>query len=166
MEEQNIKLMLQSALPIDDIDQVGMVGGNSAPVLIIVVWIDTQERPDLAELAARHGRDNGYFLSTWFAADPGERKMIIGLRVDMRGPVKTVFHLAFKVEKYLQELEILAQYGQIWIVPGPPPAGLTGTSVKGPAEMIAIMRRGVTLEVEPSHLVYLREQLTAWKQRR
>ncbi len=159
-EETTVRLMLESALPIDDIDQITMLPGRE----IILVWIDIQDRPDLTDLAARHGTGGGTFLMTWFAAAPGKRKMIIGLRVEMEAATRVVFHLAFRVEQWLPELEILAKSGQLWVVPGPPPAHLTGTRMIEAREMKAIGEKGVQFELGPDMQAVLHDQLTAWKQ--
>ncbi len=160
-EEMTVKLMVESALPIDDIDQIAMLPGRT----LILVWADVQDRPDLADLAARQGGGAGTFLMTWFAANPGARNMIIGLRVEMEAAESCVFHLAFKVARYLPELEILAQSGQFWVVPGPP-NNLTGTRIRNTREMMAIGEKGVQFELGPDMQAMLRNQLTAWKQRR
>ncbi len=159
-EQAQVRQMLAAALPIDDIDQVRMLPGAS----IMLVWVDIQDRPDLADLAALHGESGGMVLVTWFAANPGERRMVIGLRVEMRAATRVVFHLAFKVERYIEQLDNLARYGQMWIVPGPPPAGLTGTRLMDLRELIAVARRGVHIELEPSMRTVLYDQLVAWKQ--
>jgi hypothetical protein len=103
---------------------------------------------------------------TWFAAAPGERNMVIGLRVEMEAATRVVFHLAFKVERYLPELEILAESGQLWVVPGPPNENLTGTRVMNAREMMAVGEKGVQFELGPDMQAVLRDQLTTWKQRR
>jgi hypothetical protein len=161
-ETTTVAFMLRSALPIDDVDQVEMLPGQK----IIVVWVDVQDRPDLTDLAARHGEGEGSYLMTWFAASPGERRMVIGVRVEMQAATKVVFHLAFKVERYVTELEALAQSGQLWVVPGPPPAYLTGTRVMNMQQMIAVCGKGVQLEIEESIRTMLRDQLVVWKQNR
>jgi len=160
-EEMTVKLMLQSALPIDDIDQITRLPGKT----VILVWVDIQDHPDLTDLAARHGQGAGTFLMTWFAANPGARNMVIGLRVEMEAATRVIFHLAFKVERYLPELEILAESGQLWVVPGPP-NNLTGTRVMNTREMMAVGEKGVQFELGPDMQAMLRDQLTAWKQRR
>src|SRR5579875_1238308 len=109
-EQAQVRQMLAAALPIDDIDQVRMLPGAS----IMLVWVDIQDRPDLADLAALHGESGGMVLVTWFAANPGERRMVIGLRVEMRAATRVVFDLAFKVERYIEQLDNLARYGQMW----------------------------------------------------
>ena len=161
-EETTVKLMLESALPIDDIDQIMMLPGRP----LILVWVDIQDRPDLADLATRHGAGTGTFLMTWFAAAPGKRNMVIGLRVEMEPATRIVFHLAFKVERYLPELEILAESGQLWVVPGPPNPVLPGVGVRSSQEMLAIAGKGVQLGLGPDMQAVLREQLADWKQRR
>lgn len=160
-EATTVRLMLESALPIDDIDQITMLPGKTR----ILVWVDIQDRPDLSDLAALHGQGKGTFLMTWFAANPGARNMIIGLRVEMEA-TSVVFHLAFQVERYLPELEILAESGLLWVVPGPPNENLTGTRVMNTREMRAIGEKGVQFELGPDMQAVLRGQLTIWKQGR
>jgi len=160
-EEMAVKLMLDSALPIDDIDQITMLPGRT----LILVWVDVQDRPDLADLAALHGQGKGTFLMTWFVANPGARNMIVGLRIEMEA-TSVAFHLAFRVECYLPELEILAESGQLWVVPGPPNESLTGIRVMNTREMRAIGEKGVQFELGPDMRAVLHGQLTIWKQRR
>jgi hypothetical protein len=161
-EETSVELMLRSALPIDDIDQITMLPGKT----IILVWIDIQDRPDLSDLAERHGQGAGTFLMTWFAAAPGRRNMIIGLRVGLEAATRVVFHLAFKVEQYLPELEILAESGQLWVVPDPPNPKPPGVSVLSSQGIIAIAGKGVQFELGPDMQAVLRDQLIVWKQHR
>ena len=160
-EATTVRLMLESALPIDDLDQITMLPGKTR----ILVWVDIQDRPDLSDLAALHGQGPGTFLMTWFAANPGARNMIIGLRVEMEA-TSVVFHLAFQVERYLPELEILAESGLLWVVPGPPNENLTGTRVMNTREMRAIGEKGVQFELGPEMQAVLRGQLAIWKQGR
>ena len=160
-EAMTVKLMLESALPIDAIDQITMLPGKT----FILVWVDIQDRPDLADLAALHGQGPGTFLMTWFAANPGAQNMTIGLRVEMEA-TSVVFHLAFQVERYLPELEILAESGLLWVVPGPPNENLTGTRVMNTREMRAIGEKGVQFELGPEMRAVLRGQLAIWKQGR
>jgi hypothetical protein len=158
--EMAARLMLESALPIDDVDQITMLPGRT----LILVWVDVQDRPDLADLAALQGGGPSTFLMTWFAAAPGKRNMIIGLRVEMEA-TSVVFHLAFKVERYLPELEILVESGLLWVVPGPPNPVLPGIGVRNAREMQAIGEKGVQFELGPDMQAVLRNQLTVWKQR-
>ena len=160
-EEMTVRLMFESALPIDDVDQITMLPGKT----LILVWVDVQDRPDLADLAALQGGGPSTFLMTWFAAAPGERNMVVGLRIEMEA-TSVVFHLTFQVERYLPELEILAESGLLWVVPGPPPALLSGTRVMNTREMRAIGEKGVQFELGPEMQAVLRNQLTTWKQRR
>lgn len=160
-EAMVVKLMLESALPIDAIDQITMLPGKT----LLLVWVDIQDRPDLSDLAELHGQGPGTFLMTWFAANPGARNMIIGLRVEMEA-THVVFHLAFQVERYLPELEILAESGLLWVVPGPPNENLTGTRVMNTREMRAMGEKGVQFELGPDMQAVLRGQLAIWKQGR
>jgi len=51
---EDLALALKSALPIDDIDRLIIDPADG----IAIVWVDIQERPDLATLAARHGQED------------------------------------------------------------------------------------------------------------
>src|SRR5437660_12809867 len=123
MEDMDIGLLLRSALPIDDIDQLIMPPSDG----ISVIWVDISERPDLAHLTERSAQESGYAVCTWFYGNPGKRNMLVGLRVAMKQPTNTVFTLVFKVERFVEQLSTIARYGKLWIVPGPPPAHLVGT---------------------------------------
>ena len=160
-EEEAVRLMLESALPIDDIDQVRMLPGKT----LILVWVDIQDRPDLSDLGELAGPGKGTFVMTWFAANPGARNMIVGLRVELEA-TSVVFHLTFKVGRYLPELEILAQTGQLWVVPGPPNENVTGTRVLNTREIIAVAGKGVQLELGPDMRAVLQHLLDLWKQRK
>ncbi len=163
---EDLALALRSALPIDDIDRL-LIGPNEG---IAMVWVDIQERPDLAQLSARHGQEGGYCICTLFYGNPGKRSMIIGLRVEMRQPTRTVFHLAFKVERYLEQLSLFAQFGKIWVVPGPPPAHLVGTQEMNMQEftdkVVNFAGQGIVIELEPKLVTELRELLNEWKRLR
>jgi hypothetical protein len=160
-EATTVRLMFESALPIDDIDQMTMLPGKTR----ILVWVDMQDRPDLSDLAALHGQGPGTFLMTWFAANPGVRNMIIGLRVEMEA-TRVVLHLAFQVKRYLPELEILAESGLLWVVPGPPNPMLSGTGFLNMREMRALGEKGVQFELGPDMRAVLAGQLAIWKQGR
>jgi hypothetical protein len=161
-----VELMLKSALPIDDVDRLLISPGEG----ISIVWVDISERPDLATLAAREASGDGYFIATWFYANPGKRNMIVGLRVDMCAPRRYTFHLAFKVEKFIDQLSTIAQYGRLWVIPGPPPAHLVGTQVMNfqtfSQQVIAYCGHGVALELEPRLVAELQSQLAGWRQAR
>ena len=163
--EHDLALALKSALPIDDIDRL-LISPTDG---IAIVWVDIQERPDLATLAARHGQEEGYCICTLFYGNPGKRSMIIGLRVEMRQPTRSVFHLAFKVERYIDQLTLFAQFGKIWVVPGPPPAHLTGTQEMDMQTFIErVMHfagQGIVIELEPDLVADLRKLLDEWKRK-
>ncbi len=160
---EDLALALKSALPIDDIDRL-IVGPDDG---IVIVWVDIQERPDLATLAARHEQEEGYCICTLFYGNPGKRSMIIGLRVEMRQPTRTIFHLAFKVERSIEQLSLFAQFGKIWVVPGPPPAHLTGTEVMDMQtfieKVVTFAGQGMMIELEPKLVQDLRSLLDDWK---
>ena len=160
---EDLELALKSALPIDDIDRLIIDPTDG----ITIVWVDIQERPDLATLAARHGQEEGFCICTLFYGNPGKRSMIIGLRVEMRQPTRTVFHLAFKVERYIDQLSLFAQFGKIWVVPGPPPAHLTGTQEMDILtfidKVVSFAGNGVVIELEPDLVTELRKLLDQWK---
>jgi hypothetical protein len=160
---EDLALALKSALPIDDIDRI-LVSPTDG---IALIWVDIQERPDLATLAARHGQEEGFCICTLFYGNPGQRSMIIGLRVEMRQPTRTVFHLAFKVERYIDQLSLFAQFGKIWVVPGPPPAHLVGTQEMDMQAFIEkVMNfagQGIVIELEAHLVVELRNLLNEWR---
>ncbi len=88
----------------------------------------------------------------------------------MRQPTRTVFHLALKVQPYLDQLTLISQAGKIWIVPGPPPAHLVGTQAMTMADfmerVIAFSGPGVMIELDPSLIAELKHQLDEWKSRK
>ncbi len=163
MEDMDLGLLLRSALRIDDIDQLIMPPNDG----MSIVWVDISERPDLAALAERSEQESGYAICPWFYGNPGKRNMLVGLRVAMKKPTQTVFTLAFKVERFVEQLSTIARYGKLWIVPGPPPAHLVGTQEMDAQafteKVINFAGQGVLIELK-SHLVTeLRTQLDEWK---
>jgi hypothetical protein len=162
-EEMDLGLLLRSALPIDDIDQLLTPPDDG----FSIIWIDISERPDLAALAERSVQEPGFAVCTWFYGNPGKRNMLVGLRVAMKRPTQTVFTLDFKVEKFVEQLSTIAKYGKLWIVPGAPPAHLVGTQEMDARtfteKVVNVASQGVLIELE-SHLVEeLRTQLDEWK---
>ena len=85
----------------------------------------------------------------------------------MRQPTRTVFHLAFKVECYIDQLSLFAQFGKIWVVPGLPPAHLVGTQEMDmqtfAEKVIKFAGNGVVIELEPKLVADLRNLLNDWK---
>src|SRR5436305_11097794 len=120
MEDMDLGLLLRSALPIDDIDQLIMPPNDG----ISVIWVDISERPDLASLAERNAQESGYAICTWLYGNPGKRNMLVGLRVAMKQPTNTVFTLVFKVEKLVEQLSMISRYGKLWFMPGRHPTHL------------------------------------------
>lgn len=161
----SVALMFQSALPIDDIDQL-ILSANEG---LILVWVDISEQPSLAVLGSQHEAKSGYSVCTWFYADPGRRTMKIGLRVEMRQPTRLTFHLVLKVEQYFNQLTTLAHYGRLWVVPGPPPTHLVGTQTMDfqelQAKVIDVCGQGVQLELQAHLVAELQHQLLLWTQR-
>jgi len=88
----------------------------------------------------------------------------------MRKPTHSVFHLAFPVKRYIEQLLLLATYGKIWIVPGPPPAHLAGTQAMNIQEFIEkVMHfagQGITIELETKLVADLSALLDEWKRNR
>jgi hypothetical protein len=148
MEDMDLGLLLRSALSIDDIDQL-IIPPNDG---MSIIWVDISERPDLAALAERSAQEPGYAVCTWFYGNPGKRNMLV---------------LAFKVEKFVEQLSTIARYGKLWVVPGPPPASLVGTQEMNARtfieKVVNVVGQGVLIELE-SHLVEeLRTQIDKWK---
>ena len=52
---------------------------------------------------------------------------MVGLRIAMKQPTPTMFVLAFQVERFAGHLSMIARYGKLWVVPGPPQAHLVRT---------------------------------------
>jgi len=166
MDNMDLGLMLRSALPIDDIDQLIMPPNDG----MSIIWVDISERPDLAALTERSAQEPGYAVCTWFYGNPGKRNMLVGLRVAMKRPTNTVFVLTFKVEKFIEQLLMIARYGKLWIVPGPPPDHLVGTQEMDARtfteKVINYSGQGVLIELEPHLAAELRTQLDEWKRRK
>ncbi len=81
MDEETARLFVQTALPIDAIDQItGVIPGRT----VVLVWVDIQDRPDLLHMSQRHEGGSGDFVATWFFVEPGKRHMLVGLRVEVR----------------------------------------------------------------------------------
>jgi hypothetical protein len=78
--------------------------------------------------------------------------------------------LAFKVERYREQLSLFAQFGKIWVVPGPPPAHLVGTQEMNMQEftdkVVNFAGQGIVIELEPKLVTELRELLNEWKRLR
>ena len=160
---EDLTLALRSALPINAIDQL-ILGPTDG---LAIVWVDIQERPDLAVLANRLEQEDGQCICTWLYANVGQRDMIIGLRIVMCRPTRSVFHLAFKVERYIDQLLFFAQTGKIWVVPGLPPAHLVG--MQGIDMQVFIDKvvdfagQGLVVELKPDVVADLRHLLDEWK---
>src|SRR5450631_4556333 len=97
-DEAKVALLIKSALPIDDIDEIFGVSP-----CFVVVWVNLSERPDLRILGEQGTLAGGFSLCTWFAVYPGKRNMLLGLRVEMRQPVQFVLSLVFDVKKYSRQ---------------------------------------------------------------
>jgi hypothetical protein len=61
MEDMDLGLLLRSALPIDDIDQLLMPPNDG----MSIIWVDISQRPDLAALAERSAQEPGYAVCTF-----------------------------------------------------------------------------------------------------
>jgi hypothetical protein len=163
MDEQTARLLVQTALPIDAIDQItGIIPGRT----VVLVWVDIQDRPDLLHMSQRHEGGSGDFVATWFFVEPGKRHMLVGLRVEVRAPFTTTFSLIFPMELCFPQLETIAESGLIWVEPGPPPSALARKrAMRSVSKLLTIVGDGVSLDLEEPQRQQLREQLAAWKQR-
>jgi hypothetical protein len=155
--EEEIALLLTSAIPIDDVDQL------LAPDLsFAVIWIDISERPDLQVLAEKDTLADGFSIITFFYANPGKHNMRLGMRIEMRQPVHFVLPLVFKVSAYVDQLTTISQDGNVWIVPGPPPAHLVGLIEMNPAaflkQVVAYSGQGLFLTLQDHLVAELRER--------
>ncbi len=91
-EAEEIALLLKSAIPIDNVDQILSPGLSFA-----IIWIDISERPDLQVLAEKDTLTDGFSICTWFYANPGKRNIRMGLRVEIRQPVHFMLPLVCKL---------------------------------------------------------------------
>ena len=165
MEEINLhsSVLLSSALNIDDIDQVRL----SAHDEISIIWVDIAERPDLAVLREHSVQAVGDVEGTWFVQNPGKRNMIIGMRVVLLHPTPAAFVLAFEVERLVGHLVMIAKYGKLLVVPGPPQAHQVGTPEMDAHSFLThavnASGQGVLIELEAHLVTELRSQLDGWK---
>src|SRR5260370_30769534 len=162
MDEETASLLVQTALPIDAIDQItGIIPGRT----VVLVWVDIQDRPDLLHMNQRHEGRSGNFVTTWFFVEPGKRHMLVGLRVEVRSPFTATFSLIFPMKHYFQQLESLAENGLIWVEPGPPPDASAEIRAMSVSELLAVVGDGISLDLEEPQIQQLRGQLAAWKKR-
>ncbi len=164
-DEEEIALLLKAALPIDDVDQM-----LSPDLSFAIIWIDISERPDLAVLAEQETLADGYSICTFFYVNPGKRNMRLGLRVEMRQPVRFVLSLVFKVSEYFDQLTTISQQGNFWIVPGPPPTHLVGSTEIGSEvfleQVVANSGQGLFITLQDHLVEELRNRLAEWKRLR
>jgi hypothetical protein len=162
MDEETARLLVQTALPIDAIHQItGVIPGRT----VVLVWVDLQDRPDLWHMHQRHEGKSGDFVATWFFVEPGKRHMLVGLRVEVRAPFTATFSLVFPMKLSFQHLERLAEYGLLWVEPGPPPDASAGIQAMSLAELLTVVGDGISMDLEEPQRQQLRGQLAAWKQR-
>ena len=157
-EAEEIALLLKSAIPIDDVDQMLSPGLSFA-----IIWIDISERPDLQVFAEKDTLADGFSIVTFFYANPGRRNMRLG----MRQPVRFVLPLVFKVSDYIDQLTTISQDGNFWIVPGPPPDHLVGSTEMTAdtflEEVVATSGQGLFITLQDHLIAELRERLAEWK---
>jgi hypothetical protein len=160
--EEEIALLLKTAIPIDDVDQMLSPGLNFA-----IVWVDISDRPDLQALSQEEPLEEGYSICTWFYDNPWRHNMRIGLHIEMRQPVRFVLPLVFQMSRYIDQLTTISQEGNLWIVPGPPPAHLTGSSEMDLAaimgNIVAYSGQGLFITLQDHMVVELRERLAERK---
>ena len=163
LSEGDIALLFKTAVPIDDIDEL-RTGPNDA---FSIIWIDTQDRPDLQVLSAKEAATPGYSICTWFYAGPGHRNMRVGLRIETKQPSHYVIVLDFKVSQYIEQLKTIARYGKLWIIPGPIPSYLVGAQPMTANEFIRkvvnVAGQGLFVELQEHLVEELRQQLLEWE---
>ena len=164
MQQEEIASMLRSAIPIDGIDQLLMGSDGFA-----IVWIDIAERPDVHILAEKVQTRAGYSICRWFYAYLGQPNMVIGLQVEVREPSHFVFHLAFRVAEYVDQLTTIGRYGKLWIVPGPPDhrRGVTTMDTKTfISKVLSTNGQGLFISLQEHLAEELRARLIEWKQKK
>lgn len=163
MEEINAGVLLDTALDIDDIDQVRLSPSNE----ISIIWVDISERPDLTVLRDHSVQAVGDVGGTWFVQHPGERNMIIGVRITLSQPTPAAFVLTFEVERLAGHLAMIAKYGKLWIVPGPPHGHQVGTQEMDAhiflTHVVNASGQGVLMKLEAHLVTELRTLLDEWK---
>jgi hypothetical protein len=162
--EEEIRLLLSSALPIDNVDQFLFPGLN-----IAIIWVDLSDRPDLMILAEHNTiNEDGYSICSYFYTNPGRRNMQIGLRVEMRQPVRFVFPLVFQVARNFEQLTTISLDGSFWVLPGPRLDSfqkmLKGRDIQGFINRVSsVCGQGLFITLEEHLVIELRKQLAAWK---
>jgi hypothetical protein len=80
MDVNDVHMLVRSAVPIDDVDELHTGPYTGFPV----IWINTEERPDLTILSSQTALEDGYYICSWFYTNPEESNMQIGLRIEMK----------------------------------------------------------------------------------
>lgn len=162
MNEEEMELAYRTAVSIDDVDYLVM----SETEGFAVVWIDTNDRPDLATLSSQTPMPEGYSVLNWFYQAPGKRTMQICLHVQMKRPVQYAFSLVFPVARYVNALSQVARQGRIWVVPGPPPNHLRGQIAMTPTDflqqVVSSAGQGLLITLQPSLVEELRQACSGW----
>lgn len=165
MEETDLDsgVLLDTALTIDDIDQVHLSPNDE----ISIVWADISERPDLAVLRDHSAQAAGDVVCTWFLKNPGKWNMIVGVRVALSRPTPTMFVLSFLMERLAGHLAMIARYGKLWIVPGPPHMHRVGMQEMETqtflTQVVNFSGHGVLIQLEAHLVAELRTWLNDWK---
>lgn len=160
MDMNEVKLAFATAVPIDDVDELRM----SPTMGFAIVWIDIQDRPDLAILQSKDKPLDGYSVISWFyATEQNDTPVHIGLHLQMKSPVKFALSVVFPIKKYRSQLQAIARHGHIWFVVGPPPDHLIGaqemTAQQFMRKVVAHTGNGLLVELEPHLIDELRQKL-------
>jgi hypothetical protein len=162
-EEEELRLLFTTALPIAGIDQFLYPGSST-----ILVWVNLADRPDLSVLAEQGelNRDK-MFICTWFYVMPATPKMGIGLRVKMHEPPHLTLSLVFPFQYDFESLTTLSTEGNMWLLSGPRPSDLGDLLVGDDAagfleQVVARSGQGLYVTLAPDLVEELRKQLSSW----
>ena len=161
--------ILKMAVQIDDIDRLispqqrGYQADGQA-----IVWLNLDERPDVEDVIKQHQQGKeGYAICHLGYLDGGKSKRWVVLRVEMRAPTRTAFHIAMKTSQYAEQLDCIATYGKMWLVKGPIPDNLTGSQAMNARQIyeLFVQKIGVVMQLElQDHLRdELRQRLNDWR---
>ncbi len=179
--KEEMKIYRQSALPLEDSCLVAYVYPDKevtnqrsaikqAEKILPIVWIDIQKMPELSDLGRVHQFEGeGEATFTWIYLQEQKAESIFFLDVQLQKPVKTAFHIPFRVREWWLLLEMIAQHGDIWFVPGPALDWRPMLQEMGHEAFMKVIEEtcgsGVTLTLDQGTMQELNKHIHVWKAR-